>query len=134
MKREGDGATPSGVWPLRRVLYRPDRVLRPRTALPVHAISEQDGWCDDPLSRDYNRQVGLPYRYSHERLWREDHLYDLVLVMGHNDDPAVRGRGSAVFIHLRATDDGPTQGCISFAKPDLLHLLSRVDQRTTVVI
>jgi L,D-peptidoglycan transpeptidase YkuD (ErfK/YbiS/YcfS/YnhG family) len=134
MKREGDGATPSGVWPLRHVLYRPDRVLRPRTALPVHAISPGDGWCDDPTSRDYNKQVGLPCRFGHERLWRDDHLYDLVLVMGHNDDPPVRGRGSAVFIHLRAADQGPTHGCIAFTKSDLLFLLGLMDRHTRIVI
>jgi L,D-peptidoglycan transpeptidase YkuD (ErfK/YbiS/YcfS/YnhG family) len=134
LKREGDGATPAGVWPLRHVLYRPDRMLRPRTALPVHAISPDDGWCDDPRSAQYNKPVRLPCRFSHERLWRDDHLYDLILVMGHNDDPPVRGRGSAVFIHLRAADGGPTQGCIAFAKRDLLYLLSLVDQHTTVLI
>lgn len=119
---------------MRYVLYRPDRMQRPRTGLPVHAMSPRDGWCDDPASAHYNRPVTLPFEFSHERLWRDDHLYDLVLVMGHNDDPPVRGRGSAVFIHLRGCDDGPTHGCIAFARSDLLNLLAIIDRHTTVVI
>ncbi|HMO43233.1 MAG TPA: hypothetical protein PKB04_07905, partial [Phenylobacterium sp.] len=82
-KREGDGASPLGAWPLRRVLYRPDRGPAPRTALPVSPITPDDGWCDDPAHPDYNRPVKRPFDASHEALWREDGLYDLVVVLGH---------------------------------------------------
>ena len=100
LKREGDGATPLGRFPVRQVLYRADRVARPRTRLPVRAIRSDDGWCEDPADRNYNRLVKLPSRRSADRLSRSDHLYDLVLVLGYNDRPRVRGKGSAIFVHL----------------------------------
>ncbi len=123
-KREGDGATPSGSFALRRVLYRPDRLARPETRLPVMPIAPEDGWCDDPADPFYNRPVKLPYAGRHERLWRDDHLYDLVVVLGHNDDPVVPGRGSAVFLHLARPDYGPTEGCVALARDDLLTVLA----------
>ena len=100
LKREGDGATPSGVWPMRRVLARGDSCRWLRTSLPFCFIARDDGWCDDPGDRNYNRPVRLPYPASHEEMWRKDHLYDVVVVLGHNDRPRVRGAGSAVFLHL----------------------------------
>ncbi|MDR3518567.1 MAG: L,D-transpeptidase family protein [Azospirillaceae bacterium] len=122
-KVEGDGATPSGCFPLRRVLYRPDRVAAPRTALPVAALTPDDGWCDDPADANYNRRVPLPYAASHERLWRADSLYDVILVIGHNDAPVVAGRGSAIFLHIARGDYEPTAGCIALTRADLLALL-----------
>jgi L,D-peptidoglycan transpeptidase YkuD (ErfK/YbiS/YcfS/YnhG family) len=123
-KREGDGATPAGAWPLRRLLWRPDRVARPATALPASPIGPHDGWCDGPDDPSYNRPVALPYPASAERLWREDHLYDLLVVLGHNDDPVVAGAGSAIFLHLARPDFAPTEGCIALAEPDLRDLLA----------
>jgi L,D-peptidoglycan transpeptidase YkuD (ErfK/YbiS/YcfS/YnhG family) len=122
-KREGDGASPAGVWPIRRVLYRSDRGPRPETALPVAAIAPDDGWCDAPDDPNYNRAVKLPYPVSAEQMWREDHLYDLVVVLGHNDDPPVAGLGSAIFLHLAKPDYAPTHGCVAVARPDLEALL-----------
>jgi L,D-peptidoglycan transpeptidase YkuD (ErfK/YbiS/YcfS/YnhG family) len=118
-KVEGDGATPTGVYPLRRVLYRADRIDPPETALPVSAIAESDGWCDDPDDAAYNRPVTLPYPGRAESLWRDDHLYDLVIVVGHNDDPVVAGLGSAIFIHVARPGYAPTEGCIALAIEDL---------------
>lgn len=123
-KREGDGATPAGVFPLRRVLYRPDRVAAPETGLPVRPITADDGWCDDPGDPAYNRLVRLPYPGRHERLWRDDGLYDLVAVIGHNDDPVVPGRGSAIFLHVAKPDHAPTEGCVALALDDLRRLLA----------
>lgn len=123
-KREGDGASPLGAWPLRRVLYRPDRGPAPRTALPVSPIAPDDGWCDDPAHPDYNRPVKRPFDSSHEALWREDGLYDLVVVLGHNDDPPVAPMGSAIFLHLAKPDYAPTEGCIALARPDLEAVLA----------
>src|SRR5688500_2038441 len=82
VKREGDGATPAGCWPLRRVLYRPDRLPPPPTALPLSPIRPDDGWCDDPADEAYNRPVKLPYRASAEAIWRADDIYDVVVVLG----------------------------------------------------
>jgi L,D-peptidoglycan transpeptidase YkuD (ErfK/YbiS/YcfS/YnhG family) len=133
-KREGDGATPAGAWPLRRLLFRPDRGRPPACVLPLQPIAESDGWCDDPASPDYNRLVHLPSGASHERLWRHDHLYDLVVVVGYNDDPPVAGAGSAIFLHLRREDGGPTAGCVAFARADLEQILSGLDSESRLVV
>ncbi len=124
LKREGDGATPIGVWPMREVFYRADRVARPLTGLPVSPIRPRDGWCDDPRDRNYNRLVRLPYSAGHEVLWRDDHLYDLVVVLGYNDNSRIRGRGSAIFMHLAAPGFPPTEGCIALRETDLRKLLA----------
>jgi len=122
-KREGDGASPLGSWPMRQVFFRPDRLERPETALPADAMIPEAGWCDEPASPLYNRPVILPFAASHEQLWREDHIYDLIVTLGYNDDPPVPGRGSAIFLHLAREDYSPTEGCIACALPDLLALL-----------
>ena len=122
-KREGDGATPSGVLPLRRVFYRADRVRRPRTGLPTAPLAPNDGWCDEFGHRDYNRLVRLPHDGRHEALWREDAVYDVIGVLGWNDDPVVAGRGSAIFLHVSRPDLAPTEGCIALALRDVLAIL-----------
>jgi L,D-peptidoglycan transpeptidase YkuD (ErfK/YbiS/YcfS/YnhG family) len=122
--REGDGVTPIGRWPLRYVFYRPDRVARPRTALPVIPLSPAFGWCDEAGDPNYNRPVRLPYPASHERLWRQDHLYDLVVVLGYNDMPRAQGRGSAIFMHLARPGYRPTAGCVALALPHLLRVIA----------
>lgn len=140
-KREGDQATPLGVWPLRRVLYRADRLSRPQTPLPVRPIQEDDGWCDAPEDPGYNRPVRRPYAARHEAMWREDGLYDLVVVLGHNDDPPQAGLGSAIFLHCAKRADGalagpddvadalnPTAGCVAMARAHVLALLSAVER------
>jgi L,D-peptidoglycan transpeptidase YkuD (ErfK/YbiS/YcfS/YnhG family) len=124
LKREGDGATPLGRFSIRQVLYRADRGMRPRTTLPLHAIRANDGWCEDPADRNYNRLVKLSPRSSADRLARADHLYDLVLVLGFNDRPRVRGRGSAIFAHLARPGFTPTAGCIALTRRDLLAVLA----------
>lgn len=132
LKHEGDGATPIGVWPIREVFYRPDRVARPFTPLPVRPLRPEDGWCDDPRDRNYNRLVRLPYPAGHERLWRDDHLYDLVVVLGYNDTPRMRGRGSAIFMHLAAPGFAPTAGCIALRENHMRLLLAAIGPQTMV--
>ncbi|MCW5724533.1 MAG: L,D-transpeptidase family protein [Maricaulaceae bacterium] len=122
-KREGDGATPLGVFALRRVLYRADRGPAPGTMLPTRAIRPDDGWCDAPADPAYNLSVRLPWPASCETMTRADGLYDLVVVLDHNAAPPVQGLGSAIFLHCAAPDYAPTQGCVALAKPDLLELL-----------
>jgi L,D-peptidoglycan transpeptidase YkuD (ErfK/YbiS/YcfS/YnhG family) len=124
-KREGDGASPAGVWPIRRVLYRPDKGPAPATALPVQPIAPDDGWCDAPDDRDYNRPIKLPHSASFERMWRDDDLYDLVVVLGHNDDPPAPQKGSCIFLHLARPDFAPTEGCVALTRGDLEDLLRR---------
>lgn len=123
-KREGDGGTPAGILPLRQVLYRADRIGSPVTGLPAIPIRRNDGWCDDPADPAYNLPVGLPYPGRHEQLWREDGVYDLVAVLGWNDDPIEPSRGSAIFMHVAKPDYGPTEGCIALALSDLLEVLA----------
>lgn len=123
VKREGDGATPAARLPLRRLLYRADRGAAPRCAVPVEPIAPGDGWCDDPSHPAYNRRVTLPFDASHERLWREDHVYDLIGVLGWNDDPVERGRGSAIFLHLARPGFPPTEGCVALESRDLRAVL-----------
>ncbi len=134
MKREGDGTTPIGVWPLRKVYYRADRVRRPRTFLPVQALAPCDGWCDAPDDRNYNRIVSHPYPASAERMWRADDLYDLVLVIGHNDRPRRRGRGSAIFLHIARETYSPTEGCVALAADDVRAILGVCGRRTRLRI
>jgi L,D-peptidoglycan transpeptidase YkuD (ErfK/YbiS/YcfS/YnhG family) len=123
-KREGDQATPLATLPLRRVLYRADRIVRPQAAVPVEPLAPTDGWCDDPAHPDYNRLVTLPHPARHEELWRPDPLYDVIGVLGWNDQPVERGRGSAIFLHVARPDYAPTEGCVALALADLLHLLA----------
>lgn len=124
LKREGDGATPEGVWPIRRVLYRPDRGGPPATLLPLEPIAETDGWCDASDDPAYNQPVTLPYPASAEHMWREDGLYDVCVILGHNDDPPVPGMGSAIFLHCAHPDYRPTQGCVALDRADLEGLLA----------
>lgn len=133
-KREGDGASPAGVWAIRRILYRPDRSPAPKTHLPVAPMAPDDGWCDAPQDPAYNRPVKLPYPASCEQMWREDHVYDLVGVLAHNDDPPVPGLGSAIFLHLAREDYSPTEGCVALARPDLEMLLSLAEPGSAIAI
>ncbi|HTS94255.1 MAG TPA: L,D-transpeptidase family protein, partial [Stellaceae bacterium] len=123
-KHEGDHATPVGVFLLREVLYRPDRLRAPKTSLPLRPLSPADGWCDAPEDPRYNRRVTLPYGASAEQLWRGDRLYDVLVPLGYNDDPVVPGRGSAIFLHVARPDFGGTEGCVALALEDLIALLA----------
>jgi L,D-peptidoglycan transpeptidase YkuD (ErfK/YbiS/YcfS/YnhG family) len=132
LKREGDGATPRGRWAIRLVYYRGDRINRPRTMVPVEAIRPTYGWCDAVPNRNYNREVPMPYAASAERLWRQDHLYDLVAVLGYNDLCRVKGRGSAIFMHIARRSFAPTAGCIALTREHLLRLLAAISGRAAV--
>jgi len=125
-KKEGDGKTPTGIYPFRQVFYRPDKMPAPVCVLETVAISAEFGWCDDPSSAHYNKLVRLPFGASHEKMWRGDTLYDLVLVIGHNDDPPVPGLGSAIFVHIAKDGFEPTEGCVALTEPALLTLLRAV--------
>jgi L,D-peptidoglycan transpeptidase YkuD (ErfK/YbiS/YcfS/YnhG family) len=132
-KREGDGATPAGRFPMRFLLFRPDRLGAPPTGLPRRAIERDDGWCDAPTDHAYNSLIRLPYSAHAEALWRADEVYDLVVPLGYNDMPVMAGLGSAIFLHVATADFAPTAGCIALAKPDLLAVLAEADQQSCVV-
>lgn len=133
-KREGDGATPIGEFELRRVLYRADRIPYPDTALEVTPIGPRDGWCDAPGHPEYNRQVLLPINASAERLRRADPVYDIVVVLGHNDAPIIDGMGSAIFMHIAKPDFAPTAGCIALRRSDLLAILKVCGPGSSLVV
>lgn len=126
-KVESDGATPVGCFTLRRLLYRADRISKPETRLPSAALAPEDGWCDASGDPAYNRPVRLPYGASHERLWRDDAIYDVIVIIGHNDDPPAVDKGSAIFLHVARPGYTPTQGCVALALPDLLDFLKDAD-------
>ena len=134
LPREGGRATPVADMALLAALYRPDRVRRPQTALPVKPIRPDDGWCDAPFHPRYNRPVALPFAASHERLWRDDRLYDLVVVPDFNIHPREQGRGSAIFLHVAEADFSPTAGCIALKKGDLERLLARCGPGTRLLV
>lgn len=133
IKREGDGATPRGTFRLRYAFYR-EGTRRPLTKLALRIIRSDDGWCDSPTDRNYNRHVSWPYSASAEHLWREDGLYDLVVVLGYNDAPRRRNRGSAIFMHIARRDFAPTEGCIALRERDLRRLLALIPKTSDISI
>lgn len=123
-KKEGDKKTPLGRFPLREVWYRADRISGLKTGLSIREIKQQDGWCDDPGDVAYNKWVRLPYFGRTESLWREDDLYDLLVVIGYNDSPPAANLGSAIFMHVAAEDGSSTAGCVAMELPDLVKVVS----------
>ncbi len=134
VKREGDGATPIGSWKIEQVLYRADRVRRPQTRLPMRHIKPDDGWCDDPEDRNYNRAVRLPYAGRHERLYRDDHVYDIVLILEHNRRPRMRNGGSAIFVHLARPNFAPTEGCVAVTEKAMRQLLMPLRRGSKLIV
>ena len=122
-KREGDGATPAGYFTLRRLFYRPDRLPAPETGLISQALNPEDGWCDEPAHDAYNQLVTRPFPASNEQLWRDDHIYDLIVEVGYNDDPIRAGNGSAIFMHIARCDYEATNGCVALRRDNLLQVL-----------
>jgi L,D-peptidoglycan transpeptidase YkuD (ErfK/YbiS/YcfS/YnhG family) len=133
-KREGDGGTPRGRFRLLRLWWRGDRRPRPRTALPLRRIKRDDAWCEDASDRRYNRPIRLEAGAPGDRLWRDDHLYDLVIELDHNTRPRIAGRGSAVFIHLAREGFLSTAGCVALRESDLRRLLPRLRKNTPIDI
>jgi L,D-peptidoglycan transpeptidase YkuD (ErfK/YbiS/YcfS/YnhG family) len=134
LKREGDGATPRGRFRPVRLWWRADATGRPPTGLPVRRIRHGDAWCEDPADRRYNRPIRLPDGAIGDRLWRPDALYDLVVETDHNCRPRVKGRGSAIFIHIARPGLGPTAGCVALPAPALRRLLARLSPKTRIRI
>lgn len=132
-KREGDGTTPLGLWAIRGLLMRSDRVPALRTALPWRWIRPDDGWSDGIDDPAYNRPVRHPHAHSAERLWRDDELYDAIVILGHNDRPPVPGLGSAIFLHCWR-DGAATEGCVAIGKGDLLDLATMLAPGDTLQI
>ena len=133
-KREGDGATPIGMFGLRSAFYRPDRMRRPETGLPLRRLTPSDGWCDAAGHARYNRFVRHPFAASAEHLWRSDALYDVIVVIGHNDSPRTCNGGSAIFLHIASDGLLPTEGCIAVSARDMPKILRRLRPSTKIRI
>jgi L,D-peptidoglycan transpeptidase YkuD (ErfK/YbiS/YcfS/YnhG family) len=133
-KHEGDGATPSGTFPLVSVYYRANRIAPPGSKLPIFPLRRADGWVDDPGDANYNRLVSLPYPASAEPMWRHDGLYDLLVVTGYNTAPVSPAAGSAIFLHIATPDFAPTAGCIAVEKEVLLRLVPLLGPQSMITI
>lgn len=131
-KREGDGGTPRFELPLRRVFYRADRIGRLRSLLPARRIGPRDAWCDDARDRRYNRLIDRPPGEAEERLQRDDHLYDVIVELGWNDRPVIRGRGSAIFWHLARPGFTPTAGCVAVERHVFAKVLPRLARHCVI--
>ncbi len=133
-KKEDDGATPSGTYPLVCGFYRADRMPAPRSGLPMRALSPRDAWVDDPADRNYNRLAALPYPAHTEPMWLDDAIYDLLAVIGYNMHKVVPGAGSAIFLHIARPNFSPTAGCIAVAREVLLSLVPLLGAGSSITI
>lgn len=133
-KKEGDGATPAGCFSIREVLYRKDRLGELDCKIKTTPIKENDAWCDDENDERYNTLISVPKGTHPESLWREDEVYDIVAVLGYNDDPPVSGKGSAIFMHVARKNYSPTAGCIALSRKDLLAVLGETTSETKVCV
>jgi L,D-peptidoglycan transpeptidase YkuD (ErfK/YbiS/YcfS/YnhG family) len=133
-KKEGDNITPEGRFKIIRVYYRRDKIKNISTLIKKKEIKKKIGWCDDPVSSFYNKEIKLPSKFSHEKLYRKDNLYDLILVLNYNINPTIKNKGSAIFIHIAKKNYEPTAGCIALKKEDLIELLKKIKKNTKIKI
>ena len=132
-KREGDNITPKGTYKIINIFYRKDRIKKISSKFKLIGITKKIGWCDDPRSEYYNQLIKLPTEYSHEKFFRKDNIYDLVLVLNYNMKPIIKNKGSAIFIHV-AKKNKKTAGCIALSKMDLITLIKKIDKKTKIKI
>tara|TARA_B100001059_G_C17252104_1_gene294810 strand:- start:7 stop:498 length:492 start_codon:yes stop_codon:yes gene_type:complete len=133
-KKEGDLITPKGTYNLSRLLYRKDRVKNLKSSFKKNVINKNMGWCDDPNSKDYNKQIKLPFKYSHEKLYIKENIYDIILVLNYNMQPIKKNKGSAIFIHVAKRGFKPTKGCVAIKKNELRKIVKKIHVRTKVKI
>ena len=133
-REEGDNITPKGVFKINKIYYRADRIKNIITSLKKKKIKKKLGWCDDPNSNFYNKEIILPSRFSHEKLYRKDNLYDLIVVLDYNMHPIIKNKGSAIFIHIANKSYKKTKGCIALKKKDLIKLISQIKKNTKIKI
>ena len=133
-ENEGDNVTPKGIFKITSMYYRPDKIKNIITAVKKIKIKKNIGWCDDPNSHFYNQQISLPTKFDHEKLYRNDDLYDLVLVLNYNTNPIIKNKGSAIFIHIAKKNYKKTKGCIALKKKHLIELISKIKKNTRIKI
>ena len=132
--KEGDKITPEGIFKIIKVYYRPDRIKKIITNFKTVKIKKNMGWCDDSKSLTYNRQIKLPSKFTHEKLYRRDNIYNLIAVLNYNMNPTVKRNGSAIFIHIAKKNYKPTAGCIALKREDLIKLLKKIKKNTRIKI
>ena len=133
-KKEGDLITPKGIYKIKGILYRQDKVKNLRTKIRKKEIDKKMGWCDDPNSKKYNQLIKLPSKFSYERLYREDEIYDIIFILSFNTKPIKKNKGSAIFIHIAKRNYSPTKGCIAIKKNDIKKLAREINTKTLVKI
>ena len=133
-KREGDLVTPKGLFKMKYVLFRKDRVKKLKTKLKKIAIQKDMGWCNDSRSTKYNKLIKKPFNYTFEKLYKKNNTYDIIIVLNYNSNPVVKNKGSAIFIHVAKKNYKKTEGCIALKKKDLLKLLTEIKTSTKVMI
>ena len=133
-KREGDLKTPSGVFKLKKIYFRKDRIKFINTPLEKKYIKRNIGWCDDPASKYYNKEIKFPFKGSAEKLWRKDNIYDIIIVINYNFEPIIKNKGSAIFLHLCKKNYAPTKGCVAINKKDMMNLISNIKNNTKLII
>jgi L,D-peptidoglycan transpeptidase YkuD (ErfK/YbiS/YcfS/YnhG family) len=133
-KKEGDNITPKGLYKIVKIYYRKDRIKRVSSKFKLIKITKNIGWCDDPNSEKYNQIINLPTKYSYEKLYRKDNVYDLILVLNYNMDPVIKKKGSAIFIHVAKKNYQSTQGCIALKKNNLMKLMSKINKNIKIKI
>ena len=133
-KREGDKKTPKGVFKFKKVLYRKDRISGLETKLKLIPIKQNMGWCDDINSKFYNKLIRFPFKKNAERLFRKDNIYNIIIVIDFNMSPIIKGKGSAIFIHLATKNYKPTQGCIALNIKDIRLLLKKISKKDKIKI
>jgi len=132
--KEGDLVTPTGRFKVKLILYRKDRVKKLSTSIKKLTIKKNMGWCDDPDSYKYNKLITLPFKYSHERLFRKDRIYDIILVLNYNMNPIKKNKGSAIFIHVAKNNFKPTKGCIAIKKKEILKITKDLRSNSEIKI
>ncbi len=133
-KKEGDLITPKGIYKVKYVLYRKDRVKKIKTKLKKIIIKKNMGWCDDVRSNNYNKLIKLPFNYSHEKLYKKENIYDIILVLNYNMSPIIKNKGSAIFIHVSKRNYKKTEGCIALKKIHIIKLLKELKNNTKIRI
>ena len=133
-KKEGDLITPVGLYKIKYILYRKDRIKKIKSKIKKIIIKKNMGWCNDPKSRKYNKLINSPFRYSYEKLFKKEGVYDIILVLNYNMNPVKKNKGSAIFIHVSKKNYKKTQGCVAVKKKDLLKILNEIKVYTKVKI
>jgi L,D-peptidoglycan transpeptidase YkuD (ErfK/YbiS/YcfS/YnhG family) len=133
-KIEGDNVTPKGTYLIKRIYYRKDRIKKIKAKIKLFEIKKNFGWCDQPDSKFYNRLIDLPNKLSHEKLYRKDNIYDVIIVLNYNMNPTIQYKGSAIFIHVARRKFPPTKGCVAISKKNLLYLIEKISKKTKIKI